>query len=128
MASPEHFEQRGTRGFYRPVGVVTFEQALDLLVDAMRHARSLALRDLLVNVHGLTGFAVPSTFDRYALAVRGAESGGGVLRLAMVVPPALIDGQKIGVVMAQNRGLDTDVFVNEADAIRWLDARAGIRP
>ena len=32
-----------------------------------------------------------------------------------------------GVVMAQNRGLDTDVFTNETDAIRWLDKRAGVR-
>jgi hypothetical protein len=127
METPEQFEQIGTRGFYRPVGTVTFEQALDLMAAGMRHARGLGLKDLLLNIHGLSGFPPPSTFGRYTMAVRGAAEGGGMLRLAMVAPPEIIDAQKIGVIMAQNRGLDADVFTNEPDAIRWLDSRAGIR-
>jgi hypothetical protein len=127
MQTLEHFEHIGSRGIYRPVGVVTFEQAVDLLVLAMQHARSLGLAELLMNAHGLSGFSSPSTFSRYSMAVRGAESGAGVLRLAIVVQAGLIDPQKIGVVMAQNRGLDSDVFSNETDAIKWLDSRAASR-
>ena len=124
MQTLEHFEHVGSRGIYRPVGVVTFEEAVDLLVLGMQHARSLGLTELLMNAHGLSGFSSPSTFGRYSMAVRGAESGGGVLRLAIVVHAGIIDPQKIGVVMAQNRGLDTDVFSNEPDAIKWLDSRS----
>ena len=36
---------------------------------------------------------------------------------------ALIDPEKIGVLMAQNRGAIGDVFTNEAEAIVWLDGR-----
>ena len=127
MQTLEHFEHVGSRGIYRPIGVVTFEQAVDLLILAMQHARSLGLTELIMNGQGLAGFSSPSTFARYSMAVRGAESGGGVLRLAIVVHAELIDPQKIGVVMAQNRGLDTDVFSSESDAIKWLDSRAANR-
>jgi len=127
MQTLEHFEHVGSRGIYRPVGVVTFEQAVDLLVLAMQHARSLGLTELLVNAQGLSGFSSPGTFSRYSMAVRSAESGGGALRLAIVVEAGLIDPQKIGVVMAQNRGLDTDVFPSESEAIRWLDLRSASR-
>jgi hypothetical protein len=128
MQAPQYFEQIGTRGFYRPVGSATFEQVIELVAGAMRHARSLRLNELLASSHGLTGMSPPSTFQRYNLAVSLAEAGGGELRLALVTRPEVIDYQKIGTVMSQNRGLDTDVFTSEADAIRWLNARAGIRP
>ena len=123
MAAPDSFEQRGTRGFCRPVAIVTFEQAIDRVADAMRYAREIGLTDLLVNTHGLTGFPTPSTFARYSLAVKWAESAGGALRVALVTRPEIIDPQKIGVLMAQNRGVNGDVFTNETDALAWLDAR-----
>jgi hypothetical protein len=40
----------------------------------------------------------------------------------MVVRPEIMDPQKIGVVMAQNRGIAAEVFTNESAAIAWLDA------
>ena len=128
MQAPEQFEQMGARGFYRPIGAVTLEQAIEMVATGIERARELALVDLLVNVHGLTGFAVPNTFGRYAFAVRWAEASGGVVRVAFVSRPELIDHEKIGMIMAKNRGLDAEVFVAEADAIRWLDQRLGIRP
>ena len=90
----------------------------------MRHARSLELADLLVNTTGLTGFPTAEhVFARYALASKWAESAGASLRVAMVARAELIDPQKIGVLMAQNRGVTGDVFTTEAAAIAWLDAR-----
>jgi hypothetical protein len=127
MPAMEHFEQIDTRGFFRPVGVVTLEQAIELVATGIEHARDLGLVDLLVNTYGLSGFAVPTTLGRYAFAVRWAEAGGGRVRLAVVTRPELIDHEKIGMVMAQNRGLDSETFVLEADAIRWLDKRMGAR-
>jgi hypothetical protein len=122
MVTLEHFEAVGSRGFYRPVAVVTFEQALDMVAMAMRHARAQGLVDLLANTHRLTGYAPPSTFARYSLAVKWAESAGSMLRVALVTRPEIIDRQKIGVLMAQNRGVNGDVFTNERDALAWLDA------
>ena len=45
--------------------------------------------------------------------------------MAIVARPELIDPQKIGVLMAQNRGATGDVFTTEAAALAWLDARSG---
>jgi hypothetical protein len=121
MKTPEYFEQIGQRGFYRPIGVVTFELAVEMVSEAMNFARSLKLADLLVNTHDLTGFASPSVFARYALAVKWAQSAAGSLRVALVVRPELMDPQKIAVLMAQNRGVAGDAFLTEAEALAWLD-------
>ena len=64
-------------------------------------------------------------FARYGMATRWAETAGAALRVALVARPEVIDRQKIGVLMLQNRGGTGDVFANEADALAWLDARLG---
>jgi len=123
MNTLANFEQVGKRGIYRPVGNVTFERAVDLVAEAMRLARSLGLQELLENTSGFTGFSAPSIFARHALAVKWAESAGAGLIVAMVARPELIDPEKIGVLMAQNRGAMGDVFTSEVAALAWLDAR-----
>ena len=123
MNTLANFEQVGKRGFYRPVGTVTFERAVDMVAEGMKHARSLGLQELLVNTSGFTGFSTPSIFARHALAVKWAESAGAGLIVAMVARAELIDPEKIGVLMAQNRGVLGDVFTNEIAALAWLDAR-----
>ena len=121
----KHFEQAGRSGFFRPVGEMSFEQAVQVVGEAMRHARSLELADLLVNTSGLTGFPTPDVFARYSLASKWAESAGTGLRVALVARAEIIDPQKIGVLMAQNRGVTGDVFTTEAAAIAWLDLGIG---
>jgi hypothetical protein len=123
MQLMESFEQTGSRGFYRPVAQVTFEQAVDLVERAIARARSLGLLDVLVNTTRLTGFTPPSVFARYAMATKWVGSAGASLRVAIVARPELIDPQKIGVLIVQNRGGTGDVFTNETDAIAWLDKR-----
>jgi hypothetical protein len=125
MNTLANFEQVGKRGFYRPTSAVSFERAIDMVAEAMRLARSLGLSDLLVNTTGFTGFPAPSIFARHALAVKWAESGGFGLTVAMVARSELIDPDKIGLLMAQNRGATGDVFATEAAALAWLDARSG---
>ena len=125
MRAMKDFEQVGSRGFYRPIARVTFERAVDLVAEAMVTARELGLADLLVNTTGLTGFTPPSVFARYAMAGKWTQSAGAMLRVAMVARRELIDPQKIGVLMMQNRGGTGDVFATEAEALSWLDARLG---
>ena len=121
----DHFEQAGSRGFYRPVGNLSFEQAVDLVAEAIQVARELGLSDLLVNVTELTGFTAPSVFARYSMATKWAQVAGASLRVAMVARPEIIDPQKIGVLIMQNRGGTGDIFTSERDALEWLDARLG---
>ena len=87
--------------------------------------RDLGLVDILVNTTGLTGFTPPSVFARYGMSTKWAQTAGSTLRVAMVARMELIDPQKIGVLMLQNRGGVGDVFTNEAEALAWLDARLG---
>jgi hypothetical protein len=119
----EHFEQIGTRGFYRPQCRVSFEQAVEMVARAMVHARESGCHDLLVNTYGFSGLESPDVFARYNLAVRWAESAGSKLRVALAAPSELIDPEKIAITMAHNRGAMGDVFTNEAAAIAWLNAR-----
>jgi hypothetical protein len=125
MKVMEHFEQVGSRGFYRPVAQVNFEQAIELVAEGVQAARELGLADLIVNTTGLTGFTPPSVFARHSMAVKWAQCAGPSLRVALVARPELIDPQKIGALMYQNRGGSGDVFINETAALAWLDARLG---
>ena len=122
MTPMRDFKQVGTRGFYQPTGEVTFDEGADGVAAAIAHARRLGLADIVVNTLGLK-YTRPSVVERYALALRVAESAGGQLRVAFVAPADYIDFQKIGAVMAQNRGAISDTFATEAEALRWLDAR-----
>jgi hypothetical protein len=119
------FETAGSRGFYRPIAQVTFEQATEMVAAAIIMARELGLADLLANTTGLTGFTPPSVFARYGMSTKWAQTSGAALRVALVARPELIDPQRIGVLMMQNRGGQGDVFTNETDALAWLDARLG---
>ena len=100
-------------------------QAVELAAVAMKFARARGLAELLVNACGLSGFASPSVFARYAMATNWAQRAGAALRVALVARAELIDPQKIGVLILQNRGGTGDVFTSEADALEWLDARLG---
>ena len=123
MNKPVNFEITGKRGFYRPAGKVSFEQALDMVAAAIVFAREQGLGSVLVNTSGFTGISPPSIFARHQLAVKWAEAAGAGLHVALVARPELIDPEKIGVVMAQNRGVSGDVFTTEIAAITWLDSR-----
>ena len=122
MNQPENIEIVGKRAFFRPVATITFERAVELTGEAMRYARSQGCVEMLANLTGLTGFPSPSTIDRYSMAVKWAESAGSALRVAMVVRHEVMDPQKVGVLMAQNRGVNGDIFLTEIEALRWLDA------
>jgi len=77
---------------------------------------------MLVNVYGVRGIENLTTFMRYEVAVAWAESAGA-LRVALVVPENLMDPQKFALLMAHNRGVNGDVFISEAEALQWLNAR-----
>jgi hypothetical protein len=124
VSTAEFTERVGKRGFCRPSGSVTFEQGLELMSGAVRWARQEQLPDILIDIRGLTLVGPLTTFMRYELGRRLAEVSGGVVRVAIVANASLIDPQKIGALVAQNRGMNADVFASETDAIKWLEARA----
>jgi hypothetical protein len=124
VSTPQFSERVGKRGFSRPTGQVTFEQGLELMADAIRWAREEQLRDILIDIRGFTLVGPLTTFMRYELGKRLAEVAGGLVRVAIIANASIIDPQKIAALVAQNRGMNVDVFASEADALKWLDTRA----
>jgi hypothetical protein len=122
LDGPDGFEILGGRGLYRPAGTVTFDQLVGLVHDAIATARREGARGLLVNTCGLDGFATPDTAQRFFAVKAWAEAAGGVLRLAVVARPEMIDPHQFGVTVAANRGLVSNIFAREAEAIAWLDS------
>jgi len=112
-----------TRGIYRPAGEMTLQRGIEQVAQALTRARGLDLEDILVNTTSLGGFDSPGIFERYAMITRWVRCAASSLRIAIVTRPSFIDHQKIGVLIAQNRGLSAEVFADEASALAWLDAR-----
>jgi hypothetical protein len=122
LNAPNGFEVARDRGLYRPVGTMSLDQAVGLIRDAIAAARREGARDLLVNTCGLGGFPSPDTFQRFFAVVSWAAAASGLARLAVVARAEMIDPQRFGVMVAANRGLVSNIFTTEAEAVAWLDA------
>jgi hypothetical protein len=120
--SLDHFEVVAGRGFFRPVGHVSLDEAIEMVDRAIAHARASGITRLLVSGLRLTGVKSPSLSERYFLVEKWARTANGAVRIGMAIRPHLIDPQKFGVTVAVNRRLIADVFVTEASAMAWLDS------
>ena len=123
MNELDSFVLENGRGIYRPVGTVSFDEAVALVRAAIATARRNQARELLVDTTELVGFPSPNTFQRFLAAVEWADEASGSLYLSMVARPEMIDPQKFGTLVASNRGLMNNIFPTEAEAVAWLDAR-----
>lgn len=121
MSAPADFTVEGKRGYYRPRGEVTLETGIALLVAAAEYASSLGLGELMLSGLGFTGYSPPNILDRYQYAATLANVGAGNMRVAQVLPTDILDPQRFGVLVANNRGLETRAFTSEAEALAWLD-------
>lgn len=121
MTSLAGWEVIGHRGYYRPQGKVTLPEAINLLTNAAAHARSLGLRELLLDGLAMTGYGQPTILDRYQFISTLADIAAGTMRIAIVLPEAVLDPQRFGTLVATNRGLDSNVFTSEETALAWLE-------
>lgn len=119
---PDDFVLETQCGFYRPTGIVSFDQAVALVRQGIAAARRHRVRELVVNTTELSGFPSPDVFDRFLAAVDWAAEAAPGLHLAVVACPEMIHPQKFGVLVAANRGLASNVFPTEVEARAWLDA------
>ena len=111
------------RGIYRPVGSISFYEAVARVRAAIAAARMKKVRELLVDSTALTGFASPDTFQRFLASVAWSDEAKGGVCMAMVAKAEMIDPNKFGVTVATNRGLVSNVFTTEGEARAWLEAR-----
>ncbi|MBP9899989.1 MAG: hypothetical protein V9H26_23395 [Verrucomicrobiota bacterium] len=113
-------EVNGDCAYYRPVGKVTIEQGAGLVDHAIGFARAHQLSKLLINCAQLTGFPSPSLPQRYFLVRGWAKTAQGLVQVALVARPEMIDPEKFGVTVARNAGFLADVYPTEPEALAWL--------
>jgi hypothetical protein len=126
MSSPEHFKITASHGEYRPVGEVSFPEAIALMCAALTYARESHVGKLLVDTRGLGGFGPPSTLERFQLGRDCAEAAKGAVIAAVVAKEEMIDPQRFGVTVARNRAMQVEVFTDEAEARAWLQAAEAV--
>ena len=110
----------GNYAVYRSLGECTFDSAVQMIDEALAYCKANDIRGLLVDVTGVTGVPPPSISQRFQFATQWALTAGGRVFLSMVAPAELIDSDHIGVTMANNRGLRSEVFSSEPEARKWL--------
>jgi hypothetical protein len=113
-------EVSGNCAFYRPIGKVTLEHGAELVDRAIAFARDRLIPQLLVNCTDLTGFPSPSLPERYFLVRGWAKTAQGLVQVAMVARPEMIDPEKFGITVARNAGLTAEVYATEPEALAWL--------
>lgn len=122
--SQNSFEVRGGIGHFRLSGAWRFQQAVQAISAAITKADQLGVARMLIVTTEATGFDPPSTADRHAMVREWGRASMGHVAIALVVPPAFIDPERFGVVVAGNFGMQANVFSNESEAQAWLfDAR-----
>jgi hypothetical protein len=110
----------GDCAYFRPVGKLTLEEAIELVDQTIAYVRDHRIPKLLFNAKGLVGFRSPSLPERYFSVRRWAATGQSLVQVAMVIRAQMIDPEKFGVTVAHNSGMNTDVFSEESEALSWL--------
>lgn len=102
---------------------MSVERAIDLVTLAIVHTRERGVRELLVNVASLRLDSMPTLSDRYTFGDKWSRAAEGKLFLAVVAREEMIDPGRFGMLVLNNRGLESATFLNEDDANRWLDGK-----
>jgi len=120
MSKPDHLEILEGHAVLRPSGQVSLEELVESVTASISFARAQNIRNLIVVTSTLTGFEVPSIGTRYFVVKEWAKASRGMVRVALVARPEMIDPEKFGVTVATNSGLVGDVFASEDEALAWL--------
>lgn len=123
MEAPSDYAIIDGRAFFRPEGAMTVERGIELVAHAISHTRERGVRELLVNVSSLKLDSMPTLSDRYTFGEMWSRAARGSLSLAIVAREEMIDPNRFGILVLNNRGLESAVFLNEDDANHWLDGK-----
>jgi hypothetical protein len=109
------------------LALVTGTMSLDASWHVLKEICDTALQKHLTRilVDALAAQEVLNTIDRYTIGVKLVDYCGRQKfwpRLAVVGQPPVVDG--FGVLVAKNRGLDTEIFPKWSEALGWVQAAA----
>ena len=104
----------------RVPGTLALSAAVQYIEDAIAETRRQQCDRLLVDAGALTRIAPVSLGLRHEVVRRWAMAAEGAVRLAIVLPPHLIDPESFGVTAAANFGMVANRFATEEEARAWL--------
>ena len=122
---PEYFVLDEHYARYRPVGDSTLSATVEAIDRTIEFCRLTGVNGLLIDITAVTGFPPPSTTERFHFITKWSATARGQVVISMLAPPEMIDQDKIGITMASNRGLTSEVFPTEPEAIAWLLRQLG---
>ncbi len=96
----------------------TVERLHASLTEILQYCKTRKPARLLLDMTAASGKV--TTLQRYDQGMIGAQLAPYVQRVAVWAQAAYIDPQKIGVVVARNRGLNVDIFDSREAALAWL--------
>jgi hypothetical protein len=105
---------------FHPSGVVSLEEGVKLIKDALLLSGKKGVRRLLVDATQLRGFAAPALAERSWISRDLAAAANPGLVVAFAFQGYLLDPERFGVTVARNAGMRTDAFNSTADALKWL--------
>lgn len=120
MTAPVQLEMRDGLAVFQPVAEVELDVAAALVTEAIAAARGQGHEKLLILGTGLTGFESPGLGSRYFFVHDWAKAAEGLVRVALVLRPELLDREKFGILVALNAGFACDAFTSEPEALEWL--------
>ena len=94
-----------------------FKRQIETILQA---AKERGLDRILVDVARMAGFEALDTTDRFEMATHAARLAGNLVKIALVGRTPQLDRERFGEQVAQNRGLNIRIFVDEAAALAWL--------
>jgi hypothetical protein len=105
---------------YTPRGEHTVSEATDRICAAILHSRQNAIARLCVDIRNMVNLPIPTLTERFQIGTRFAAAAGNAVRMVMICDPMYIDRDYFGILVAQNRGMEVNVFTNNEDAVLWL--------
>src|SRR5262245_60817998 len=111
-----YFTAVSDHAVFRPIGHVTLAQAAKMIEQSIELARTQRVRKLLAVITGLDGFPSPTLAERFLMVEEWAAASAGLIKLALVIQPWLMNPERFGVLVARNRGFIANVFTLEEDA------------
>jgi len=117
---PDFFSLVEHYGVFQPEGKLGKDEIVRSVDRAVLYCRENRIDGLVADITLVTGLQRPSVSDLFWFITKLADTSQGKVAVAMVAPAEMITPDKIGITVARNRGLRSEVFTNDADARRWL--------
>lgn len=128
MFQQENLTQHDGYAAYRPRGRRDLQDAFAGLFAVLAWCRDHGFDQLLIDSRGLNSLPNLSITDRLDLGQGAANVAAGKVRVAMIAHENMLHPERLGTVVANNRGLKMGIFTQEVEALEWLVGPEAIRP